>query len=130
MTSPEVMKLAESLRQNGLAASVEDAVQKAENMLGVKIKGQDIRATKFDNPDFDISKEDKPLSEVMNEAEGEEEPSPTPEPNPSPEPEPEPAEPKPQPGPDPAPDPDRPSPEPTPSPEPVPSEEDIKVEEV
>ena len=62
MVSKEALQLAENLKKNGLATSQEEAIRKAEMMLGQSFASKPEVST----PDeFDITKENKPLKELM-----------------------------------------------------------------
>lgn len=55
MSKEEIEQLAQSLKNSGLAASMEDAIKKAEEMLKKKNKGQ---AIKVDKPKTEEVKEE------------------------------------------------------------------------
>ena len=92
MESEKVKELAESLKKQGLAASMYEAMEKAKRIIGnekiEKVEGQKERlkqeqqiteeegkereatpkdTEKFEQPDYDISKEEVTLNELMKE---------------------------------------------------------------
>ncbi|RLE43027.1 hypothetical protein DRJ48_02075 [Candidatus Woesearchaeota archaeon] len=77
MESDDVLKLAENLRKNGLATSQEEAIAKAKMMLGMSFASKPEQAreepkeSEQEEEDFDITKENRPLKEIVSELEGE-----------------------------------------------------------
>ncbi len=89
MEDKKVKELAENLRKNGLAASMEEALETARKILGEKRLTEEKEAdkeveekapeekkaekqktlTNKNDPSYDITKETKTLKELMNEEE-------------------------------------------------------------
>lgn len=68
MEEDKVKELAESLRKNGLVASMEEAIETARRILGSSKKGKEAQTTMDkDSPDYDITKEKKTLKELTED---------------------------------------------------------------
>jgi len=76
MEDEKVKKLAETLYNQGLAASMYDAIGKAKSILNVKLTKQDQKETqktesvkpdRFSKQDYDVKKENVSLNELMQE---------------------------------------------------------------
>jgi hypothetical protein len=68
MVSPEVILLAENLRKNGLATTHEEAIRRAEMMLGQSFSEPPPRRIVVDTKrDFKINIEQMPLKEAVEE---------------------------------------------------------------
>ena len=66
---PKVMQLANTLKSHGLAASMYEAIEKARSIINIKL-GVDAEQPKDNeakNDDWDISKENGTLNELMGE---------------------------------------------------------------
>ena len=63
-----VQQLAETLKKNGLAASMSEAIQKAKSILNIDLtKSSDQKEENPESPDYNIKKEDATLNELMKE---------------------------------------------------------------
>ncbi|MBW2976069.1 hypothetical protein KY347_01335 [Candidatus Woesearchaeota archaeon] len=71
MEDEKVKRLAETLKSQGLAASMFEAIQKAKSILNVGApKGDDPEGKneeRFKSPDYDIGREDATLNELMED---------------------------------------------------------------
>ncbi len=67
MSKEDVLKLAENLKRNGLAASQEEAIRKAKLLLGVSFTEQP-EQKQHQGEDIDITKENKPIKDLFEEA--------------------------------------------------------------
>ena len=64
----KVLELAETLKKHGLAISIEEAVMKAKEILGISTNGEG-NGIDFNSNDVDISATQKSINELMSEAE-------------------------------------------------------------
>lgn len=63
-----VQQLAETLKKNGLAASMSEAIQKAKSILNIDLtKSSDQKEENPESPDYNIKNEDATLNELMEE---------------------------------------------------------------
>ena len=64
----QVQQLAETLKKNGLAASMSEAIQKAKSILNIDLtKSSDQKEENPESPDYNIKNEDATLNELMKE---------------------------------------------------------------